>query len=220
MEIKEPVTATLQPSPAHEGVPKFRLIRPFEQLINTPAKADTGDEYYWQHQDQLQRSDIQFQSSTFDLKRKEAPAETFCSKTDPKPAQQASKQNERIPEEAIDSHKRHIMSYRLPINPFVSKPLHASSQTTIACAAVHSMPTKNQERAMDKIKANSTSYPAYPKVFKTHHLFIEQHQAELTLKTQTLDPSEQKELKQLIKTYLKNKGISLKHLTINGVKND
>ncbi|MFI4962592.1 MAG: hypothetical protein ACHP6H_01900, partial [Legionellales bacterium] len=77
---------------------------------------------------------------------------------------------------------------------------------------IHSENQPPIQSTIPKINRINTSF-----TFKNHHLFIKDEFVELTLNALDLKPEELQELTQLIKKILKQKGLMLHSLIINGV---
>ncbi|CAM4394776.1 MAG: hypothetical protein LEGION0403_FIIPPAGN_00796 [Legionella sp.] len=192
----------------------------FEHWLNNPAKQSTGDEYYWQHQTQLQHSELHF-----DAKPLQAP----------KTEQALTKENEQIFHTHVNVQETqhfelqstlittmdNTASSHSPENkfmPFMTKLEQALEQSSLPMP-IHSNQFTQDTSAVKKAAGVSKSMTTTTQ-FKNNHMFIQGEQAELTLNLHTLDKQEQNELVQLIQNYLKKKGLVLSRLIINGVNND
>ncbi|MCL9682637.1 hypothetical protein [Legionella maioricensis] len=192
----------------------------FEQLINTPTKQNSGDEYYWQHQDQLQQSSLQF---------------------NPQPIANQSKKTKVLEKETIMYNPEgHLQITNSPIRqnryPFqYEKQNNTVLNTKVSqifrelepklnpiLMSVETPETSQKTDELDQFKEINAidSLPYNPNEFKNHHLFIHNKQVELTLNIQNLAPDEQKEFTSMMRNHLKNKGLTLSKLIINGVEND
>lgn len=193
----------------------------FEPWINTPTKQNSGDEYYWQHQDQLQQSNVQFNPQPLEhqQEKQEAPER---SKLMVNPSSAEAKIN-------MPSQQKYV-SY--PPGKTDNNYLSSEELTKIIINLEQELTqfmtpdgTANAPLKTDKIvqlKAIKTAdYGQYNNnEIKNHHLFIQDQQVELTLNTQALNFKEQKALTQMMKHHLKNKGLILSKLIINGVHHD
>jgi hypothetical protein len=193
----------------------------FEQWINTPTKQNSGDEYYWQHQDQLQQSSVQFNSQPLaHQQEKQETPEGSKLMVNPSPPEATI---------SIPSQQKYV-SY--PLEKTDNNYLSAEELTKIIIDLEQELTqfmtpdgTANTPLKTDKIaqlKAIKTAdYDQYNNSeIKNHHLFIQDQQVELTLNTQELNFKEQKALTQMMKHHLKNKGLILSKLIINGVHHD
>lgn len=193
---------------------------PFEFCLNRSTKETSGDEFYWQHQEQLQKSDLHFEAS----------------------AQTNSASNSQRVTENKSSCELTTMPQVTSINQHTAAPLKQSkldlqSETTPLDFSFHSTPfeqksfigpiggisLKNNQESDTKLQIRESCRPNYPNAndqLKHFHLFIQNEQVELTLNTAGLDHHREKELTRMIQDNLKNKGLSLKQLIINGVEND
>lgn len=189
----------------------------FEQLINTPTKQNTGDAFYWQHLDQLQQSALRF--DTRNLKS-------------PKPIQNQSVDDETPIHQNTAQTVLQCVQQREEADSFRGNSIPQNTQLPLLQINKH-MPLQSPHNGLpdyikpvlkpiDKCFTHSISNtPSLLKGLpdsKKHHLFIQDNQAELSLNTEDLTPIEEKELIQLIQNHLKQAGLSLRHLIINGVK--
>ncbi len=203
-------------------VPKKNLqdMLDFEQLINTPTKQNSGDEYYWQHQDQLQQSSLQFDPHPLAIQPKiKAVLENETIRNNPEvhlqilnnPTQpnlypyQFEKQNDTLLSTKVSQ---------------IFKDLEQKITPIIMSVETANTPPKTDMLNQIKKINEMVSSPDNPNEFKNYHLFIQGNQVELTLNIQDLDPYEQKEFTSMMKNHLKNKGLFLSKLIINGVEND
>ncbi|MFJ1268017.1 hypothetical protein ACD661_05570 [Legionella lytica] len=192
----------------------------FEHWLNNPAKQSTGDEYYWQHQTQLQHSELHFdakplQSSKTDEVSPKQSEPVVSSSTQVQETQYFALLSTPIAamENATASHQSEnklmplltALEQALEQSP-VPMPIHTNQYT--------------QDTSASKEVNNVSNSMTTTLQFKNNHLFIQGEQAELTLNLHTLDKQEQNELVQLIHNYLKKKGLVLSRLIINGVNND
>lgn len=193
----------------------------FEQWLNTPTKKNSGDEYYWQHQDQLEQSSLHF---------------------DPQPlVNQEHKHEVIIRPNLIESTPSPMPTTSIPIqqNHFSYQPEKNNNTLLISEQLTQIFVDLKQELDQILTPDGSTNAPLKsimaPRTeeikatdvqqcnhhqFKNHHLFIEEEQVELTLNTKDLNPKEQRELTKMMKHHFKNKGLTLSKLIINGVHND
>ena len=193
----------------------------FEQLIATPTKQSNGDEYYWQHQYQLEQSDIRFNPKPLEYINRSykltkdslvKPSMVTDAVTDVAPIPVSPSQTYfNFPLETKDIPPQPAEELNMVINHLKKEVLFPYNETTTSCKNVPKIQTK--EAYSPVLKSNEYC-------FKNHHLFIQGDQAELTFNTKDLDHQEQRELTQLIRLQLKNKGLILNKLIINGVDYD
>lgn len=190
----------------------------FEQWINTPAKQNTGDEYYWQHQEQLQNSSLKFEQHLQEQQPHESPIakeeqiSQSTSSFQPSVESQSSLVSINEPVAHANSAESYLFSPLKNDSKQNQEPYQPSIATTTCLA---------QNRAIESLKAKETDTVQYtmPQTpIKNHHLYIQNDEVELSLNTQELNHIEEQELRQMIQLNLKNKGLSLKQLLINGVK--
>lgn len=175
----------------------------------------SGDEYYWQHQNQLQQSCLRFNQLNIKTPD-EALEQKDAHKTDESIKNNDSKMpfinaNQLMPEEA--KHSSPITALTVAR---VNQHLLDSAQKNIALGTSQ----KPIDAAKPQEQTQRSQRPYGAQAFKTHHLFIKEQAAELSFSEHRLKPEEKKELIQLIKAHLKRKGIALKQLIINGVHHD
>lgn len=191
----------------------------FEQWINRPTKQNSGDEYYWQHQEQLQQSDLHFAKKTWTrydetqllptaLQEADSVASAQCPALALNREETTTKPSEHI--------KNQVSDWEKP----VPSPIQFL-KTTESIASEHPesvrllTPASEPEKSLSSYNSKASMQP-----LKNHHLFIQEEEAELTFNSQELNQKEQRELTMMLKNHLKQKGITLKQLIINGVKND
>lgn len=193
----------------------------FEHWLNNPAKQSTGDEYYWQHQTQLQHSELHFDAKPLQTPQTERalPKENapVCSTS----AQVRESQYIEF-QNALMTATDNTASPYSPENKFM--PFMIELEQTLEQSSLP-MLLHTSQFTQDRLaikETNSISYSMTTRAtpFKNSHLFIQGDQAELSLNLHTLDKYEQNELVQLIQNYLKKRGLVLSRLIINGVNND
>jgi hypothetical protein len=190
----------------------------FEQWINTPAKQNSGDEYYWQHQEQLQNSSLNFEKHLLEQQGHESTIAKEKLSTHSSSSLQPSVENHSslaLTNEPV-AHANNAKSYLFSPSQHYLKQNQEPYQQPIA---VTTSLAKN--RAIESLKAKETDIVQYtmPQTpIKNHHLYIQNDEVELSLNTQELNRIEEQELRQMIQLNLKIKGLSLKQLLINGVK--
>lgn len=216
MKIDEPLTLILNQTPNKQSHANLD----FELWLNTPTKQSSGDEYYWQHQEQLQQSDLQFDSRPLiNRQQQENVTENQYQLINPLAVPKTMNMpikncNLIVPGEIINKSYSNIVEL-----PESCMQKEQKSPTTITAYALNNTSIRvNSHEQLEEIKINSDSRTLY--TFKNHHLFIQDQDAELTLNNQDMDAQEEKELIHTIKHLLKNKGITLNKLIINGVKHD
>ena len=193
----------------------------FEHWIDTPTHQYSGDEYYWQHQEQLQHCCITFTTQTSSLHQKEAeeiielqPNVSHCFTL------QASN---KLQSQCL-YYSPTIEIQNTLFNAKDLKPDTNNSGTELV-QVTGSNPVKNrmsqQTRSKNSIAINS-EHDELPNTrsLKNHHLFIEDAYAELAINTLDLKQKEQQELMRSLKYFIKQHGLYLKKLIINGVTNE
>ncbi|MFI4918187.1 MAG: hypothetical protein ACHP65_01375 [Legionellales bacterium] len=214
MKINEhlPVTAKQNPS-ENQASP-----HDFERWLNSPTQQNSGDEYYWQHQEQLQQSALNFNA---------APA-VALKKTPSTPNHAAVDSHARTQQEPTPMPTQELPSKALSLNTHNSQftamklgtELRALEQLltpSAPFASSNKAPLKTNNNAPLPKTATKGATTSTVLQSKKHHLFVQDENAELTLNTHELASDEQEQLEQLIQSSLKQKGLILRKFTINGV---
>lgn len=189
------------------------------QKLLSPTQQSTGDEYYWQHQTQLQQSSLHFEALPQENQQPQpiivntaAPDFTTATK------QETTAQIEYQPQlNGSNLNKENSNAYAKKFAPLMSELEQALEQSTLP-----QDPSNNQKATATNSNTLKVEKPSLKRTiqFKNNHLFIQGEQAELTLNLHSFTKHEQKELMQLIQNHLKKKGLLLSRLIINGVNND
>jgi len=178
----------------------------------------TGDDYYWQHQHQLQQSALRFTPRACQAKK----------------ANLASAENVELPITewiATNQCNSNVLgstpSRQLENNAFSPTfgPYFKVDQLITTVYTRLETPERPPECAIaDKslVKDNNTrvinkQLLLTSMTYKNHQLFINDNLVELALNTTQLSKQQTNELQQFIKQWLTNKGYALKRLIINGV---
>lgn len=192
----------------------------FEHFILSPTGNNSGDEYYWQHQNHLQESSLSF----------------VAKPVHDKPYKLDDLTQINSPLEPVQPTNAVYITQSL-LNHNDCEPLYDTDYGTLAehieprqntCMPAHDM--------LAFMQANNTFEPhdLSPKhqinhgqsslsarsILKKHHLFIEEDNAELSINMDGLNKNEQHELTHLITKYLQQKNLKLTQLIINGVNYD
>lgn len=191
----------------------------FEQWLDTPTKQNSGDEFYWQHQDQLQQSQVTFESLPM-AKQNAKPAISPETKISSNHLLPVPAETEQFPS-IIESYQRE------PVTNSQESPLflqELSTELQQLCSQLPIVENNNALIAKTPISIKSEEKRSIEtrtvqSQLKNYHLYIQDDEVEMSLYTQDLDHQEQLELKNMIKLNLKHKGLSLKQLIINGVNN-
>lgn len=191
----------------------------FEHWLNNPAKQSSGDEYYWQHQTQLQQSELHFDAKPLQTLKTE---QLLSKQNEPvfSPSAQVQKPQHVALQNTLITATADTTSPYSPENKLI--PLMTELKHVLEQSSLPMQTSQSTQNASTIKEANSISNSMMTSAlqFKNNHLFILGEQAELTLNLHTLNKQEQNELVQLIQNYLKKKGLVLSCLTINGVNND
>ncbi len=172
------------------------------------------DNYYWQHQNQLQPSALTFQALVQDKKAPAAATSEAAETSEPRPFDKATLSTtlvitikSQMPAEIM---LRHFDVDAL-ING-VNKQINAQAilpQLGVAQSVINQTKTITQ--------SGTVTSPAFVS-FKNPHVFIDEHCIELTLNTRALSLQEANALQRTIKQWLVQNGYALKTLIINGVQ--
>lgn len=189
----------------------------FESWLQTPTKENKGDEYYWQHQDQLQNSSLHF---------------TACSiNNTPTPLKNNSEQPNLIADK-LPIHKDSNSEVLLPVNKATEDQRNNNpcsifeyflADKWVSNNPSALVPTNSSSILKEQPRSIKNTLPvkqASNNTFKNHHLFLEDHQVELTVNLNQINTKDQKKILHLIKEHLKTQGLALNKLIINGVLND
>ncbi len=213
MKINNQITSNLiQPKDSSKA-----SINGFEEWLNSLQKQKTGDEYYWYHQQQLELSDLHFNSLS-----KQTEVEPIELNSD------ATKTHHY----GIEENKLEKYEANLTVETEVAKQIPSASR--VEYILEHNQSPLNQEFGIiaNQNSVNSQLKPkCFPRiscsenkavnrnlVFKEHQLFIQGEEAEFSLNSVNLTQQQSEELSQLVKEWLRSKGIRLQQLIINGVK--
>ncbi|CDZ77056.1 hypothetical protein BN59_01335 [Legionella massiliensis] len=189
----------------------------FAQCLETSCRGKTGDDYYWQHQQELQNSALQFKPLTSINKLNSQTLAENEPATDRKLSKLVLSQEFSAP---IAKSETFIPDYQIKIwtqefSELINSVYDKSGQFS-SC--------DSNEFSQEKLRPSAISEPlankvfTRPLVFKNHQLFIRTNEAEFSLNSADLNKEQIKELSLLVKQWLSNKGIKLEHLIINGVK--
>jgi hypothetical protein len=188
----------------------------FEQALNSLQKQKTGDEYYRYHQQQLELSDLQFNPLGKETEVK---------------AIQGSNADSAHHFEIEENNIEKAAAY-LTREPEAEKQIQSASGVNNILEQYQSQLKQefaiiaNQTSSNPQLKSNSLPTISYSEnkalshtfVFKEHQLFIQGKEAEFSLNSTNLTRQQSEELSQLVKEWLRSKGIKLHQLIINGVK--
>lgn len=186
----------------------------FENWLQSPTRQSSGDEYYWQHQQHLQRSALTFNG--IDGNKKTPPATLAAQSTN-----QVNESNRVVPDNMASALTPRASIPDNTVDENNTAPLHIDLETTDPIQQ-QGVATKNpclqKAPSAKKSPATSTIIPKAPPQmdYKKHHLFIESDNIELSLNTQGMNREESHTLRQLIKQWLAKKGLRLTKLIING----
>ena len=220
-----------QQNPLTKNLARVEQKRPstFDCLLKTngsgtsmPAlsKSLSGDDYYWQHQNQLQQSALTFNP--------------IVSKTHSPPIIPDDDTTIQ-PESSITAINMDTTEQQMPINRLVETYLTQSTTletldvelllTTIEQGIQNAVSHNDIKRVNQTLSKNNCDRKLIANevmlansLFKHYQLFISSNHVELTLNTAQLSNRQTSELQKLIKQWLSNKGYSLKQLMINGVQ--
>ncbi|RUR18236.1 hypothetical protein ELY21_08385 [Legionella sp. km535] len=195
----------------------------FGDWLKTPTKQNSGDEFYWQHQSQLQQSCLKFENHSKQVQQGETSLKT--SEIDNViTAPYSTPDNVDVPMQSNTNNSKAPPLNRLKLQSTEFMRTIAALDQNGSQTPVPEPYSYSSKSAPDKSiseQPNSVDYTTHNTgQFKNYHLYIQNDQVELSLHAEDLNKEEQLELKQMIKLNLKNKGLSLKQLLINGVQHD
>lgn len=199
---------------------KEGLSSSFEQLLNPSEKQNSGDEYYWSHQQELECSELRFNS----VAGKENLEVIQLTKVEPELKHLSNFEVTEKAEASLDynlkelSTKAYFSKNKIVINPIESKVKLKKNRLTICDSLKPDQPIKNS--VLKLIKLLEKRIFIRPFDFKLQHLFINGSEAEFSFNTANLSPQQTNELSHLVKSWLSAKGIKLQQLIINGVNHD
>ena len=190
----------------------------FEDWLDAPTANSNSDDYYWQHQNQLQQSALTFASTN----KSERTARSVEVATLPDQESGMIAKNNVFARQPLLASA--LNSDNAPPEPLLNsvspmKPIIAVFKKAIESTA---MPIDN--KILSKPDAKNSGKETITKqtmptnlIFKNHQLFINNNLAELTLNTSQLSKQETQELQKLMKQWLMHKRYALTKLIINGV---
>ena len=188
----------------------------FETLLTTQPRQ--ADDYYWQHQNQLQQSAISFKPVKMDANPQIKPKlveETCVSQQQIYPVQLDVADHVELQksEPQLSADQPH------PATKIVIEQLITRIKKSIEQLKIQSEHAIAEQPNIPNI-ANLTPMPltAVPITFKNYQLFLNDNQVELTFNTSGLSKQQINELHNVVKQWLVQKGYALKQLTINGVQ--
>ncbi|KTD51320.1 hypothetical protein [Legionella quateirensis] len=195
----------------------------FDDWLQTPTKQNSGDEFYWQHQDQLQQSSLQFKHHPVldqhgDNVSERSTTDTLSTTSDPKTVIDTDQMQQTTEHSKTNSNNRLTLLSTELMRAIVEL---KQNNSQLPVSESNSASKINASEKLQFEKTRSAEFKDLCKgQHKNHHLFIQNDEVELSLYAEELDKEEQLELKHMIKLNLKNKGLSLKQLLINGVQHD
>ena len=180
----------------------------------------TGDEYYWQHQEQLQHSELDFNTEGDFLESKSTVDNPLMPRNNPfKQLDQASLATKELFNTVTPPLCNEHQSCAISYSPDLMYETTLARQNDLPFPATSSQPVEQIDTPVNALTPGVKTMQPQP-VLKKHHLFVDQHEVELTLNTQDLEPNEESDFITTIKAYLKKKGLFLKKLMINGALHD
>lgn len=191
----------------------------FAQWLNSPIKEKSGDEFYWQHQNQLQQSSLRFNAAL--TNHHPLPTHILSSANLLEKLQTCNQESEPL-EVSVNNSDGDAAVH--PILSLDNKAISNITQQVNQCLeqipdARLEVPIKRNDHPRGTTKSTPVTRE-FKQKFKNHHIFIKDYSIELTLNTHELNQLEQNELKELLTSGLKRKGYVLTRLFINGVTHD
>ena len=188
-------------------------------LLNPRPSVRSFDNYYWQHQNQLQPSALTFQALVQDEKSRVGPHAEALVDFESQRLDNHTGKNVPLTTTLILTIKSHSSSAIIP------RPFDVESLLNEMNQPFNPQTNPLEPNLMQRV-ANPTNVrvkrcavtPTTLSSFKNHHVFINDDCIELTLNTCTLSLTEANALQQSIKKWLIQNGYVLKTLIINGVQ--
>lgn len=194
--------------------------RAFDDLVDTPTQNNTGDEYYWQHQSQLQQSALDFtRHQQQAVNTRPTINNTVCTHNNTPQYSNIPLElptNLSVQEQVSDTSKTICVKASERHTSRSSSP----SKQAITPTVIHHHEELTEQSLVQSVETPHRKYLAMmQQIAKNHHLFIKDQHAELSLQINTSTPHEIKAIKQWIKKQFKQQGLTLQ-LTINGVTHE
>lgn len=187
----------------------------FDHLLQSPAQHTSDDEYYLQHQSQLQPSALRFNARPVEAKIE--PVESQCTKV---AAIRATR-----PCETVSATKAFQDEAKQPQQMFLSyieqtkviELIQKATQPSIGF--LDERPITPQTRQIPTAQTSARPYNIQPEaLFKNYQLFIHNDLAEFSFNVIHLSTAQTKALQTIIKKWLTQKGLTIKQVLINGEK--
>ncbi len=186
--------------------------------LGTPTKQCSGDEYYWEHQQQLQQSNLAF---NFQPTETSTPPLSFTDKRlhgEDLKLPEAQMHYEVFTHSATVAQTNKSNQEVLPLRPYIYSSGKKNNNNSFYHFESTEVIEELENLAQETKKPQEKPLPAIQ--FKPYHLFMHSEYAELSLNLNSFSIEEQKELLHQIQQYLKLRGLTLSRLIINGVKHD
>lgn len=192
-------------------IPENARISPFQH------HARQNDESYWQYQDTLQQSSLSFQAMIHHA-GVEKPVQT--------------RNFTEVVSENLPHPRDHIPQPSVLHQDPVLKPIQHALLTTESTTRttqpmmqqafqtlLNSMQTVLNHQVQIQTKTLTYAKPIpQPIIFKNHHLFIQDDEADIALNTTTLSDTQSRALQQLVRQWIAQQGLTVKTLSINGMQ--
>lgn len=214
MKINQPLSSSL-PTQTRSS-PCFKTNEKDQWMASLDVKkpiTTQADEYYWQHQHQLQQSALTFNATTHEHDVASAP-DTNQSKIDDDPTL-SSLSNSPLPPALLPAS---LLKIKSPEHLNLYTPEVATCSAHPATLLANYLVTEKEHQALtDAIKTVVDKTMQRPTAtIKPYQLFIDDNQVELALNTTHWSQQEILDLKSFIHQWVQKKGYSLKQLILNG----
>lgn len=184
-------------------------------LANKPKSVtDWNSDYYWLHQNQLEQSVIQFDAKELKEKTTRTEENLIAEYEEVTTEQQKQELNLSDTVNADSCTEKKLNIHNQNQQSSIDVYQYKNDKMSHVCEFSQQKQLFTEAKIL---KTNINNLFSKPIEFKNNHLFIQEDKAELTLNLQRLDQQEQKDLIQMIKDYLKKKGLTLSRFIINGV---
>jgi len=174
-----------------------------------------ADEYYWQHQHQLQQSDITFNPVEVNTPAPITPDRELA-KDSINPMEKFSPESLTLSEfdmQQLNDIHRDIIAVSTESEP---RPSGRGAILTFTLPDGRGSDSVETTRSINTILRKPLITPTSTSIFKHYQLFIDDNQVELTLNTAHLSKLQVIELQTFIRQWLNQKGYTLKQLVLNG----
>ena len=203
----------------------YRMQPDFAKWLQSPQAIHSGDAFYWQHQEELQPSMLQFTPSPSYQDTLPNNEHHFKQSTASNSAAILEKniKNKRFEfkvgfDFTPDLYSKNCNNERGIQEEILSTPLKPR-QASLFTQNTDSLKENSVHNATPKKNDVFSSTIAKPAALKNNHLFVQEGEAELCVNLREFNHYERSQIVLLLKKQLRGAGLLLKTLIINGDKN-